>query len=47
MFIGGLYASIRDAAMGEPAPVQLQTVSGLTVAGGYRKVNLAVLLEGD
>src|SRR3989441_804341 len=46
MFIRALYASIRDAAMGEPAPVLLQTVSGLTVAGGYRKVNLAVLLEG-
>src|SRR6266852_2886339 len=34
MFIGGLYASIRDAAIGEPAPVLHQTVSGLTVAGG-------------
>jgi len=33
--------------MGEPAPVLLQTVSGLTVAGGVGKVNLAVLLEGD
>src|SRR5229473_5548014 len=34
MFIRGLYASIHGAAMGEPASVLLQTVSGLTVAGG-------------